>query len=68
MEDKDHDLLIRIDSNLDSLKDLVEKHIEDDDTRFNGIFKRIRNNERWIWTGVGIILLAQFAVIYVRGG
>ena len=55
----DHDLLLRMDTKLNSLIDMNGKHYEDHE-------KRIRRMERWFFGALGAMGLAQILIgIYV---
>lgn len=57
---RDHDLLIRIDSNLDGLVENFKEHIGEDKEFFHEHDKRLKSVERIIWCAIGMILFLEF--------
>ena len=67
MSDKeDHDLLVIINANFDNLIKRFDKYEEGVDKKFTEIFKRIRFNERVVWSILGIAGFLNASLIYFK--
>ena len=69
MDNEDHDLLIKIESNLDNLVSNFFTYCKTVDTRFKDHNGRIRLLERAIWVGFGVVIVLQIVVpLWINGG
>ena len=58
----EHDLLIRIDTNLTNFLERFEKHERTDEAIFIGFGKRLGLLEKALWTLIGALTLVAFVL------
>jgi len=63
---KDHDLLTRIDANLINFLIEFKSHVIDDNKNFEEHDKRIKSLEKVFWCGVGVVLVLQVLLKFIR--
>lgn len=63
---KDHDLLIKIDSNLTNFIHNFDNHIKADEESFKSQDGRIKSLEKAYWMGVGIIVIVEFVTRFIK--
>ena len=56
----DHDLLIKIDTNLTNFMGRFERHEEFDNTRFERLFRVSNWNQKVVWVILGAVAFAEF--------
>lgn len=61
-KDHDHDLLIRIDSNLNNFMLKFAEHVIEDKTNFDYVTKKMFNFERILWIGLGVFIAVEFGI------
>ncbi len=58
-DDRDHDILIRIDQNMKNLSANFKDHKKENDEHHQTFFNRIGNNQKAIWLIFGGILVIE---------
>lgn len=66
MNQEDHDLLTRIDTNLVHVKDWCVKHEDFDNVRFDKVNKDIELGKKVFWSGIGILAALQFVFSLIK--
>ena len=65
----DHDLLTRIDANLEAFMKKVDDHIREDKSDFEKLEKKVDGNSRIIWMAIGALSLVSVLIkLVVKGG
>ena len=64
-KEEDHDILIRIDENLQFLVMAFDKHQQDDNQRFEKMDKRIQVMERAFYSVGGVIVFLEIFLRFV---
>lgn len=68
MEDRDHDLLIRIDENMKNLMNNHQNHVTQDATEFAKNDIRLTNLERSFWKIMGgVAVIVVLAEVVLKG-
>ena len=58
----DHDLLTRIDANLEAFMNKVNEHIKEDKIAFEKLDKKVDSNSRIIWMAIGALSLMSVLI------
>ena len=58
----DHDLLTRIDANLEAFVKKVDDHIKEDKSSFEKLEKKVEGNSRFIWVAIGALSLMSVLI------
>lgn len=66
MNQDDHDLLTRIDSNLIHVKEWCQKHDTEDNARFSKVDREIEFGKKVFWGGIGILAAIQFLFQFIK--
>lgn len=59
---RDHDLLTKIDEKLSNFLSRFEEHTEDDKNNFDDIKNRLSRAERFIYIGIGGLIVLEFVL------
>jgi len=62
----DHDLLIRIDTNLTNFMDKFIAHVLEDKTAFINQDNRIKNIERVVWAAAGLLFAVELILRFIK--
>ena len=60
MSSEEHDILIRVDTNIKNLMSRIDKHVEDDAKFHEKIEVRVKMVERIVFLGLGGLAVIQF--------
>lgn len=63
---QDHDLLIRIDQNLENLIKIFHEHVLKDEDSFKKLEERANRLEKALWIAIGIILAVNFIIKFIK--
>lgn len=66
MNKDDHDILIRVDTNLVNLIDKVETHIDSDDVKFAEHDKILSFHSRIVYGGVGAMFIINLLIVLFK--
>lgn len=61
--DADHDLLVKIHANVETIMTAFIAHAKEDDVRFSEVHKRVNGLSKGVYIGMGIFILANIILV-----